>query len=94
MPCTALRGCVLSSGVADIREPSRSRGFIFVMAPIYPLMTGKRTTDTSSRGSYDVSGGPLVIVDRASVASHRPISRVPRSSPVASANINCPELDP
>lgn len=64
MPCTALRGCVLSSGVADIREPSRSRGFIFVMAPIYPLMTGKRTTDTSSRGSYDVSGGPLVIVDR------------------------------
>lgn len=62
VPPRVARGRVQGSAVLDIRESSRSRGFIFVMAPIYPLMTAEGTTDTASRGSYDVSRGQLVIV--------------------------------
>jgi len=39
------------------------RAFVFIMAPIYPLMTTReRTADMTACRSYDVSGGPLVIV--------------------------------
>lgn len=39
------------------------RAFVFIMAPIYPLMTTReRIADMTARRSYDVSGGPLVIV--------------------------------
>lgn len=66
------------SGERSRRETvTRSpRAFVYIMAPIYPLMTTRegergRSADTAARGSYDVSGGPLVIVPGDTVVNLR-----------------------
>lgn len=47
VPCKTVHVGVYETSRSDIGELSRPRGFIFVMAPIYPLMTSEGATDTA-----------------------------------------------